>query len=70
VSLGGGISRVDCHLEDGVECGWQQRIEALPDNAPPKWMFRNISVIRDNIERILELLERFAPSTATAAPRT
>ncbi len=37
---------------------WEQRFERLPDNAPPKWMFRNISAIRENTDRILELLER------------
>jgi hypothetical protein len=42
------------------KCGdvdWEQRFAAMPDNAPPKWMFRNISEIHDNTERILELLE-------------
>jgi hypothetical protein len=41
-------------------CGdvdWEQRFAAMPDNAPPKWMFRNISEIRDNTERILALLD-------------
>ena len=37
---------------------WERRFESLPDNAPPKWMFRNISAIRENTERIIELLER------------
>ena len=32
-------------------------VERMPDNAPPKWMFRNISAIRENTERILQLLE-------------
>ena len=36
---------------------WEQRFAAMPDNAPPKWMFRNISEIHDNTERILVLLE-------------
>jgi hypothetical protein len=36
---------------------WQTRFESLPDNAPPKWMFRNISEIHDNTERILAMLE-------------
>jgi hypothetical protein len=36
---------------------WEQRFAAMPDNAPPKWMFRNISETHDNTERILELLE-------------
>jgi hypothetical protein len=31
--------------------------ERMPENAPPKLMFRNISAIRDNTERILQLLE-------------
>jgi hypothetical protein len=42
-------------------CGsidWEQRVAAMPDNAPPKWMFNNIRAIRENTERVLELLER------------
>lgn len=34
-----------------------QMIEHMPEDAPPKWMFRNISAIRENTERILQLLE-------------
>ena len=26
-------------------------IERMPENAPPKWMFRNISAIRANTDR-------------------
>jgi hypothetical protein len=29
----------------------------MPENAPPKWTFRNISAIRENTDRILQLLE-------------
>lgn len=36
---------------------WEKRFEAMPDNAPPKWMFRNISSIRENTEQILRLLK-------------
>jgi hypothetical protein len=36
---------------------WEKRFAALPDNAPPKWMFRNITAIRENTDRILKLLE-------------
>ena len=36
---------------------WEKAFEAMPDNAPPKWMFRHISEIHDNTERILEVLE-------------
>ena len=40
-------------------CGtidWEQKFEAMPENAPPKWMFRNITAIRQNTDRILEIL--------------
>lgn len=43
---------------------WEKRFEAMPDNAPPKWMFRNISAIRKNTDRILRLLE---PSSSEPA---
>ena len=39
----------------GVDFG--RMVERMPDDAPPKWMFRNVSAIRENTDRILELLE-------------
>jgi hypothetical protein len=36
---------------------WEKRFERMPDKAPPKWMFRNISAIRENTDRILDLLQ-------------
>src|SRR4051812_47289627 len=36
---------------------WEQVMDRMPDTAPPKWMFRNITAIRENTDRILELLE-------------
>jgi hypothetical protein len=43
---------------------WEKRLERMPDNAPPKWMFRNITAIRENTDQILELLDRDrVPST-------
>jgi len=36
---------------------FEKMIERMPENARPKWMFRNITAIRANSERILELLE-------------
>ncbi len=47
---------------------WEKRIEAMPDNAPPKWMFRNITAIRDNTDRILQLLEPGQSEPARQAP--
>ena len=29
----------------------------MPENAPPKWAFQNITAIRENTDRILELLD-------------
>ena len=40
--------------------------ERMPENAPPKLMFRNISAIRENTERILQLLES---ERTTAGPQ-
>ena len=47
---------------------WEKKLEAMPDNAPPKWMFRNITTIRENTDRILELLQsgRSEPPVAEA----
>jgi hypothetical protein len=36
---------------------WDQMIERMPDNAPPKMILGNIKAIRENTERILDLLE-------------
>ena len=47
---------------------WAKRIESMPDNAPPKWMFRNVTAIRENTDRILELLESGRAETSPAAP--
>jgi len=40
---------------------FERMIERMPENAPPKWMFQNISAIRANSERILELLDAERP---------
>jgi hypothetical protein len=40
---------------DGID--FEQLIKRMPEDAPPKWMFRNISSIRENTERMLALLE-------------
>ena len=47
---------------------WEKRFEAMPDNAPPKWMFRNITAIRENTDRILEFLESGRAESARPAP--
>jgi hypothetical protein len=36
---------------------FESMIERMPENAPPRWIFRNVTEIRGNTERILQLLE-------------
>jgi hypothetical protein len=36
---------------------WEQRIAALPDNALPKWIYQNITTIRENTDQIRRLLD-------------
>jgi hypothetical protein len=43
---------------------WEKKFEAMPDNAPPKWMFRNITAIREKTDRILDLVESDRPRPA------
>jgi hypothetical protein len=47
---------------------WQQRFDAMPDNAPPKWIFRNITAIRKSTDRILEILEEDRDSARLTEP--
>jgi hypothetical protein len=51
-----------------ADIDWQKRFEAMPDNAPPKWMFRNITAIRENTDRILQLLEPGRSGPARQGP--
>jgi hypothetical protein len=34
-----------------------ERIAAMPDTSPPKWIYMNVTAIRANTDRILALLE-------------
>ena len=47
---------------------WEKRSEAMPDNAPPKWIFRNVTAIREDTDRILAILERERGSARSTAP--
>jgi hypothetical protein len=42
---------------------WEKIVEKMPDDAPPKWMFRNIQAIRENTERIRTDLEEAPAAT-------
>lgn len=35
---------------------WAKKFADMPEDFPPKWMFTNISAIREQNDRILELL--------------
>jgi hypothetical protein len=63
VALGAAV----CARHVARGCGtfdFEKMIQRMTENAPRKWMFRNISAIQKNTERILELLEadRAAPA--------
>jgi hypothetical protein len=49
---------------------WEEKFDAMPDNAPPKWMFRNITAIRENTDRIIELLEGRSAEPGSASEVT
>ena len=40
-----------------------ERIAAMPDTSPPKWIYTNVTAIRANTERILALLEEQRPAS-------
>lgn len=68
-----GVGVVLVARECASRCGsfdFEQMIERMPDNAPPKWMFNNISAIRENTERILRLLDGAPESAAHEPART
>lgn len=40
-----------------MEEAWKRKLEEAPDDFPPKWMFLNMSAIREQTERIVKMLE-------------
>lgn len=50
------------------EVDFGKAIAAMPDNAPPKWVFNNVTAIRQNTDRILELLEGRTATNAGGPP--
>ena len=48
--------KLGSHKESSMD--WGRIIERMPDDAPPKWMFNNITALRDEHTRILEQQER------------
>ncbi len=55
-ALASGVGRTD----------FAERIAAMPDTSPPKWIFTNVTAIRANTDRILALLEGQGSATGDA----
>jgi len=64
----GVVAKRLCPMTGNVD--WQKRFERMPESSPPKWMFRNISAIRDNTDRILALVEEDRTRSATPPAAT
>jgi hypothetical protein len=55
-----------CREEGERPTMWEkmsQRMEEMPENFPPRIMFDNLVVTRENTERILEILEGREPAS-------
>ena len=48
------------HFGPKMGCVCERVFEKMPDTFPPKWMYLNITAIREQNERILQLLEEQA----------
>jgi hypothetical protein len=57
-ALGSGVGKTDIG----------ERIAAMPDTSPPKWIYTNVTAIRANTERILALLEEQRPASPGEPP--
>lgn len=54
--IGGGLllARSLAPRVEGID--WAKTFAGMPEDFPPKWMFTNISAIREQNDRILEML--------------
>ena len=57
-ALGSGVGKADIG----------ERIAAMPDTSPPKWIYTNVTAIRANTDRILALLEEQRLTSAGEPP--
>jgi hypothetical protein len=56
-TVAGGALLVKAFASRVGTADFAERIAAMPDTAPPKWIFTNVTAIRANTDRILALLE-------------
>ena len=45
------------HKAKGGSLDFEQMIQKMPEGAPPRWAYENVTAVRKNTERIIELLE-------------
>jgi hypothetical protein len=45
------------HKAKGRRLDFEQMIQKMPEGAPPRWAYENVTAVRKNTERIIELLE-------------
>ncbi len=62
VAFGALLARVLGTGAGKVDIG--ERIAAMPDTSPPKWIYTNVTAIRANTDRILALLEEQKATSA------
>jgi hypothetical protein len=55
--VGGAVVLAKRHALSGRGFDIEKFVERMPDGAPPKWAYDNITAIRENTDRILELLD-------------
>lgn len=67
--LGGALLARRCRPGD-VRSRFETIVGRMPNESPRKWLFRNISAIRENTERILKILEGDREAPAGPSSRT
>jgi hypothetical protein len=62
--VAGGVLLAKALASKAGKTDFAERIAAMPDTSPPKWIFSNVTAIRANTERILALLDEQRPTSA------
>jgi hypothetical protein len=62
--VAGGVLLAKALASKAGKTDFAERIAAMPDTSPPKWIFSNVTAIRANTERILALLDEQRPASA------
>lgn len=54
--IGGGLLAARRFAPRVEDIDWAKRFAEMPEDFPPKWMFTNVAAIREQNDRILEML--------------